>query len=184
MTSGVLGQILKIPIALTHLSMVVEFEGYYNLEFFIPALAPLQKSLQYLHIDFRDVRPGPEDEYVEPLLPYPEGSLREWVQLRTLRCSLMVLLGEGPLEGSPRLVDVLPVGLRELEILPDCFWSAGQAADEAVAMLAEKESAVPGLQRVAVEMEMEGGRSAVVVQRLVEACEVAGVSFVEESFGW
>lgn len=146
------------------------------------ALEPLKKSLQVLHLDFGDVGLTTSDEEEEFSLPYNEGSLKDWPVLRTLSCSLMPLLGKGQLDGSPRLADVLPVSLRELEILQDSHWWVSEEADQVVEMLGLKEGVVPHLEKVAVVMEW--GKSERVLERLVAACKAAGVSFVDESFCW
>lgn len=143
------------------------------------ALVPLQPSLQYLHLDFGNIDLDTGDE---PVLVYDEGSLREWPVLRTLSCSLMPLLGKGQLHGSPRLVSVLPPSLRELEILEDSYWHAPEKAEQVVEMLAEKQWAVPYLEKIAVVME--SGNTQSVRDKMVVACEAAGVRFVEDSFCW
>lgn len=178
----VLGYVLGVPIALTHFSYSAVSDGCFNLPCFMATLAPLRPSLQYLHLDFGDVGFTSSDEEEEFQLPYDEGSLREWPVLRTLSCSLMPLLGKEEREGSPRLANVLPPSLRELEVLQDCHWEIWQGANQVVEMLAQKESAVPHLEKLA--MVMGWGGSQRVVYELTAACEVAGVSFVKESFCW
>lgn len=176
-----LAYILCVPIALTHFSYSAVSGGNFNLPRFMAALEPLKKSLKVLHLDFGDVDLTTSDDEEEFLLPYEEGSLREWSALTTLSCSLMPLLGKGQLDGSPRLVDVLPVGLRELEILQDSHWWVSEEVDQVVEMLQSKESVVPQLEKVAVVMEWG---TVTVPERLVVACEAAGVKFVDEPFCW
>lgn len=146
------------------------------------ALEPLKKSVRVLHLDFGEVDSTTSDEGQGFPLPYNEGSLREWSVLTTLSCSLAPLLGKGQMDGSPRLADVLPMGLRELEILQDSYWLVGEAVNHVVELLVRKEPVVPRLERVAVEME--DWMSKWVVEKLVVACETAGVSLVDESFCW
>lgn len=94
----------------------------------------------------------------------------------------MPLLGNRLGDGSPRLMDVLPPGLRELEILRDWKWEVADAVEHAVEMMAQKTWAVPCLEKVAVVMS--GERSQGSIDELTDACEAVGVSFVEESFCW
>lgn len=177
-----LASILRVPIALTHFSYSAASHGDFNLPSFMTALEPLKKSMRVLHLDFGKVDSTTSDEGQGFPLPYNEGSLREWSVLTTLSCSLAPLLGKGQMDGSPRLADVLPMGLRELEILLDSYWLVAEAVNHVVELLERKESVVPRLERVAVEME--DWMSKRVVEKLVVACEPAGVSLVDESFCW
>lgn len=172
-----LSNALLAPIALTHFSYSIFPSRGFLLSEFMATLVPLRPSLQYLHLDFGNmVLPS------ELQLPHNDASLREWPLLRTISCSLIPLLGGGPRDGSPRLMDVLPPSLRELEILWDSYWSFSDAADQIVEMLAEKRWAVPYLERLAVVAE--SGMAQGVLDNLVVACEAAGVSFVKDSFCW
>lgn len=63
------------------------------------ALVLLQPSHLYLHLDFCDG--------VNVLsVPYAEGSLREWLVLRTLWWSLVPLVGKALFDNSPHLMHV------------------------------------------------------------------------------
>lgn len=68
------------------------------------------------------------------------GPLREWPVLRSVRTSLTVLLGRGPVQTTLHLVDVLPVGIRELEVEMDPYWTVQEIANEVVEMLHLKQS--------------------------------------------
>lgn len=172
-----LSNVLLIPIALTHFSYSIVPSRGFLLSEFIATLGPLRPSLQSLHLDFGNmVLPR------EPQLPQNDSSLREWPVLRTISCPLIPLLGGGPRDRSPRLMNVLPPSLRELEILWDSCWSFSDAVDQIVEMLAEKRWAVPYLERLAVVAE--SGMAEGVLDNLVVACEAAGVSFVKDSFCW
>lgn len=173
-----LSQVLLVPIALTHFWYSAIPTSGFQMSSFMATLGTLRPSLQYLHLDFGDTTLT-SDEL--PLL-YNDGSLREWPVLRTLSCSLLPLLGGGRWDGSPRLMNVLPPGLRELEILQDIYWSVAEKTDQIVEMLAEKRWAVPGLAKLAVVVE--SGLTYGALDDLVVACEAAGVSFVKDSFPW
>lgn len=174
MRASVLSPVLLVPIALTHFSYSGSGDRNFTLPSFMAALAPLRLSLQSLHLHFSKVE--------EFQLPYPEGSLRDWPMLQTLSCPLLPLLGKGKLNGSPRLMDVLPVSLREFEVLQDSYWQVAQEVEQIVEMLQQKESAVPRLAKLAVVLGRYGRYQ--MVKRLEVACKAAGVSLVEESFCW
>lgn len=174
MPVSVLSPVLLVPIALTHFSYSGIADRNFTLPSFMAALAPLRVSLQSLHLHFSKVE--------EFQLPYPEGSLRDWPMLQTLSCPLLPLLGKGKLNGSPRLMDVLPVSLREFEVLQDSYWRVAEAVEQIVEMLEQKELVVPRLAGLAVVLGRYGSDQR--VNRLEVACKTAGVSFVEESFCW
>lgn len=176
-----LTSVLRVPIALTHFSFSAVSDSNVNLPAIMGALVHIRQSLRCLHLDFRDAALTSDDEG-EWWVPHEEGSLRHWPVLRTLSCSLMPLLGKGQLDEAVHLVDVLPVSLRELEVLQDWHWRVSEEVDEVVEMLERKEYVVPQLEKLAVVMVW--GRNEGLVQRLVAACELAGVSLVEESFSW
>lgn len=171
--------ILRVPIALTHFSYSAVSDANLILSDFMTTLSLLRPSLQYLHLDFCGLAGVPSAEHLQP---YTAGSLREWPVLRTLSCALMPLLGNRPGDCSSRLMDVLPPGLRELEILRDCRWEVAEAVEHIVEMLAQKTWAVPCLEKVAVVMPC--GKSQEAIDELTDACEAVGVSFVKESFCW
>lgn len=83
-------------------------------------------------------------------VPGDAGSLREWTVLTTLRCGLTTLLGAGPRDGQLRLVDVLPVSIRDLQILHDRFWSKAECGGQVEELLRWKWEQVPVLERVDV----------------------------------
>lgn len=174
MVASVLSPVLRVPIALTHFSFSGFAAGNHSVSSFMAALAPLRMSLRSLHLYFKNLG--------EFKLPYREGSLRDWPMLQTLSCPLMPLLGNGKLNGSPRLMDVLPVSLREFEVLEDAYWSIAQEVEQIVEILQQQKSAVPRLTKLAV---VRGCRSNYrLMYELKAACRAAGVSFVNESFRW
>lgn len=176
-----LSSLLRVPIALTHFSFSAVSDSNVNLPAIMGALVHIRQSLRCLHLDFRDAALTSDDEG-EWWVPHEEGSLRHWPVLRTLSCSLMPLLGKGQHDEAVHLVDVLPVSLRELEVLQDGHWRVSEEVDEVVEMLERKEYVVPQLEKLAVVMVC--GRNEGLVQRLVAACERAQVSLVQESFCW
>lgn len=78
------------------------------------------------------------------------GSLRDWPLLRTLITSMLPLLGTGIQQPAPRLVDVLPRGIRKLEILRDLYWSQADGVMALRDALAMKETMLPDLEMVSV----------------------------------
>lgn len=174
-----LSTVLLVPLALTHFSYTIIPSSGFQLSEFLASLVPLRPSLQYLHLDFSAMGSRTSGDL---RLVSDEGSLREWPVLRTLSCSLIPLLGGGRRDGSLRLVNMLPLGIVELEILPDGFWSVEEQVEQVVEMLAEKRWVVPCLERLAVLVEE--GMTQGVLDSLVVACQAAGVSFVQDSFRW
>lgn len=160
-SASVLRYVLRIPIALTHFSYKAASRCDFNLPHFMDALGPLRPSLVYLHLDFCGIGLATSVEGGVFRLPYSQGSLRGWPVLRTLRCSIVPLLGRWKLEDSPRLMDVVPPSLRELQVLQDWEWGVPDVVEEVVEMLAHKAWVVPCLEKVAVAMEWGGTKRAV-----------------------
>lgn len=179
--------ILKMPRALERFSCTVTSdEGYFPKN----SLEPLRNSLRSLRLDFTKVTETYSSEYDDDdddddgddpaaLVINP---LRDWPVLRTVMSSLMPLLGVGLWPYLPRLVDALPVGIRELEILSDYYWSPAETVREVLEMLGEKVVMVPALEKLAVltaeRMKPEE------IERLRVACEAAGVTLVEDTSSW
>lgn len=144
------------------------------------ALLPLKSTLRYLRLDCATLTEvyytNTDDD------TFKIGSLREWPVLRTVISSLLPLLGTGLVQPPPRLVDVLPESLCEIEILGDQYWSCVDAIGEVRKMLSEKTGLVPMLEKVAVSAV--GSRKSMIEERLKGACEEVGVMFVDDSSGW
>lgn len=189
-----LSLVLAVPRALTHFSYSATPGYLHHLVGFTDSLHPLRDSVEYLHLEFPStVREGvhrarlsQQSRYVCGSRAYYSdefagGSLREWNVLRSLSCSLSPLIGT-KIGGPSRLVDVLPGGIRELEILEDRYWSYENVVDMVVELLGRKEVAVPLLERIAVVHCQ--GEDLQAEELLGVACIKAGVALVEDSFCW
>lgn len=183
-TPSHLSHILQIPRALTTLTYNQLDGTLLQIQQSLKGgLDAIRNTLQYLSIDIGYVRDyeadddrGEEgDDEADPIL----GNLREWPVLRTVRCPPMLLLGLGFREDTPRLVDVLPRGIRCLHIMDDNWHSEEWAIDELIHLLALKEEMLPLLQRVKID-SIDGDAP----DNLIEAFEAAGVVLDEEYWEW
>lgn len=181
-TSREISTIFQVPIALTHFSFSAGVKCRYTLKQFMHGLSSLGNSVRYLHLDFLDMDPTDGDD-TEDLTAFTDGSLLHWTALRTLSCSLIPLLGKGLRPDSRHLTDVLPMGIRELAILEDWFWSYTERVEEVNNLLKQKQVVVPVLGKVAL-MEEEWGSDPLAEAKLEIACQAAHVSLVEDSFKW
>lgn len=164
--------LLKIPRALTHfLYGTYKRHDSRGLLEFGPALEPLRDTLQYLFLDLSLAR-GVEIEDTTPDLPYIL-SLSQWPRLRTVRCSLILLLGSREQDRMLRLVDVLPYTLCMLQILPDRVYSIAMVVKEVLGLLEKKNVVAPGLQKVAVT-----GVTGELCETLKEGCNAARVELM------
>lgn len=164
-------RILQIPRTLTKFSYTAlnPIASAFHLKDVAMALYPLRGSLHTLHLDFSQLRRA----LASPQLDSPV-CLRDWPALRHLKSSLMPLLGRGlRTEFPPRLVDVLPGGLRTLAVLGDRYWLPGQVADELVLLLEQKDAVVDGLQSAAVSKLIEMPDD--MMERVRAACAKADV---------
>lgn len=162
---------LSIPRGLTHLSylhMTVREDSRFDALGL--ALVTVKTTLMSLHIDFL----SPEWE-LDSLPANTIGSFREWPALQKVRCPLLLLLGGG--DGG--LGGVLPMGIRELEILGSCYTPVGEAVKEVVELLAAKEM-VPALETVGVCIHCR--KSKRVTRSLRKACWAVGVGLLERAF--
>lgn len=151
-----LTRILRVPARLTHFTYSVSGSEI-DLADVGAALLPLKQSLQVLHLDSYGVRQAPDGSI---------GSLRDWPALHTLRGSLLELLGRSDMVG---LADVVPAGIRELEILRDRYWSVAQEKEKMLEMVRR----VTGLRVLVADL---GGRAGLrSLASLRGACEEAQV---------
>lgn len=176
-----LPQLLMVPIALTHFSYsMLRPRPTFDHKNFYKAMRPLRFSVVNLHLD---LRLRPEDPYQRAWTGHDVSwSLQEWTVLRTLSCSLVVLLAR-PRKGVPvDLACLLPVSLRELEIREDVHWPYATVVEVVVELLEQKMAAVPVLERVAVMPMAQVDPQA--LEQLSDACEAAGVSLIDTSLCW
>lgn len=167
--------ILRIPQALRHFSYSVTADRGFDLRRFGEAFMAQQSSLQSLWLDFQDAT-------IDGNVPiYPIGSLREWPMLRSVRCSLVVLLGTR-LNPPQLLHHVLPAKIRELEILSDRYWPMPQAVGQLLSFLEQKAVVAPNLVRVAVRREC--WKTPEMHKALTKACEAANVELVDSNLWW
>lgn len=133
------------------------------------ALRPVRETLRHLDLDvFRCVGRKASGVCGNDSI----GSLREWPALRSVRCSLAVLVG---IEG--KLVDVLPLRLEALETVEDPLWTVAEVVGEVLEVVRSKQRAVPRLRTVAVHVGR--GKSGEVMRPLRDACVAGGVRLVE-----
>lgn len=178
-TSAVLTHILQIPIALTEFSFTArEPYSIFPISRFGALLQPLRNTLQHLHIDLSTVVPQIAGH--QHSSHFRLGSFRDWAALQTVRCSLSILLGRGMVRGALRLADLLPLGLQELDIQGDKYWSVDEEVDRLIELLQEGDTVMSGLKRLAVGRGRQGLRSK---NRLTVACEIAGVELVDNGKG-
>lgn len=168
-----LARILAVPAALTHFTYRLHSRTF-DIVAFRAALQQLQHALQVLHLDISGpgkASPTPTDARI--------GSLREWRVLRDVRGPLMAFLGQAPKTAPPALAEVLPVGIREFEVLADVYWSVTQEQDKMMELVMMKAERVPGLMMLTAGL---GGRPVLRSRgSLVEACERADVRLRDNS---
>lgn len=170
-TQHELATILSAPRALTHFAFFPRSINInYDFNLLRHAIAPLRASLTCLVLQFwtSQTRARHRGGASSTL-----GSLREWPVLRTLRCSLLPLLGLGLSGESRDIAAVLPECLRELEIFEDRVWTPDEALEEALVLVRCKRVRVPELRRLTV-FSRRGGE-ALARERLRMACVEVGV---------
>ncbi|KAL0634812.1 hypothetical protein Q9L58_006245 [Maublancomyces gigas] len=171
-----LESVLQLPRALTSFS-------YTNLPrvlFDVHALGMMLKRIVSPTLQFLALTLGHESDvwnrtFITYHWPYSTiGSLREWPVLWSIRSSLIVLLGRGRAQSTLRLIDVLPVVIRELEIEIDPYWTCTEIADEVVEMLHLRGTGdFEQLAVITLPVEVY-----VAARWLGVACDVAGVELV------
>lgn len=142
-----LGRVLQMPRALTNFSYLIGCESLhpFNAPAFGLALRTVRATLQHLTLTFTD----------DMLLDFGDtkehqtiGSLRDWPVLRSLRCPLMPLLGRAPHAAESRLVDVVPMAIREFATDFDSFWGISEMVNQVTEMLEQMTAC--GLEHLAV----------------------------------
>lgn len=190
LSHNMLSLALAVPRALTHFSYSTSRVLSYRRVGTADSLLPMRDSLECLHLKFLHVRQGVARSRAElgrvlccggGAFTMKGRSLRGWNVLRSLSCSLGPLLWNG-VGVALRLVDVLPGGIREMEILEDCHWAYGEVVNLVVELLEQKEVVVPVLERLAVVNTK--GEQVEAKEILIVACMNAGVTLVEDSLCW
>lgn len=180
LTPAELMPMLAAPRALTQFSYYCSpTNSNFNFVAFGTAMQPLRSSLQYLRLDFGCVSLPFEDgdgEEEDNPAANTIGSLRNWPMLRTVRCSPRALL-DTPQHEFPSLSDVLPLGICELEILDDRYWSATLVVLQVVDLLLRKGVVATTLGRLAIRKP----RIPNIREILRSACEAASVELVQNT---
>lgn len=183
LTPAELTPILLATRALTHFSYYCSYTDHtFDFVAFGIAMQPLRNSLKYLRLDFGAVAlprwtnaeqeaAANEDPVVNNI-----GSLRDWPMLRTVRCSPRALL-DTPQHELPSLSEVLPLGIHELEILDDSYWSTTLVVLQVVDLLLRKELVATSLRKLAIRSP----RVPRIKQLLASACQVAAVELVKNT---
>lgn len=183
---SLLNAMLKIPVALKSFRystmmttrsdfrcMGITLQPLTDLRELGVALEPHRTSLECLHVEIATLDGGDGGTRI------PMESLRDWPALVKVRCALTTLLGKGPQTRPPvMLVDMLPAGLQELEILLDRIWSERDVVREVVVMLGQKRDRLPELRTLVVLRGTE--KSPELLVRLLHACIAAGVDLIED----
>lgn len=165
-----LKRILVVPHALKYFSYHMPCDQDFGLSDIRQALQPLQRSLCYLHLEFFLLH---DDVLVSSI-----GSLRDWPELRCVRCSLATLLGGDIANITEQLAYALPRRLHALEIIHSDRWTAAAVVDVVVNMLDQKGALLPGLRRLAVRYNWHLDREQ--LGRLIDACKTVDVEFIHE----
>lgn len=156
-TMGSLVKILKVPRVLREFRYGHRAEddrSTFDGTVFVKALEMHRVTLECLVLCFSDdkARRWGEESGLEARI----GSLRGWPELKRVTCSLTTLLGKGKKVGVERLVSVLPVGIRALEIKRDIYWTDEEVAEEVAHMLEMKGAwGLSWLKVVTIEMEQD-----------------------------
>lgn len=172
LSEEMLAGILKIPRSL--ISFVYRPIHLFSLRIvmFRQALQSLQESLVHLVVDFT----GIESDY-DCDDDWPIGSFRNWKRLETLDCPLLLLFGGDKTTVQDKsLADEFPVCLKTLRIRDDQFWKAEEVVKQVVLFLQHDLPTIGlGMLRKVGVGEIPAGSRDV----LVNACEAAGVEFIE-----
>lgn len=141
-------------------------------------LQPRKDTLRYLRLDCATLT---EYSVLSGGL-FTIGSLRDWPVLHTVISSMLPLLGTGLRNHPPRLVNVLPGCLRQLQILEDQYWSGAEGLRSLLEVLKEKKSIVPQLEKVAL-CPIPGSMS-ITRSYLIVTCKAADVMLVDDTSEW
>lgn len=178
-TTSMLLHILQMPRALTDFSYADDSQYPYT-----PDTTPLRSALRALRHTLKSLSLGGLRalQLGQPL-QQTIGSLHDWPALTTIRCSLTALLGTR-LTATCRLVDLLPMGIRELEVRrldelshlrSSSEWTVTEMTDQLVLVVLHRQRLVrlnvdTCSVRYTVEMGWVNAYEAEVKERLVVAC--------------
>lgn len=156
-----LSHILSIPRALQILSYAFDPPSRVYLE---PGrtIIPHQSSLRELTLECE----------VESTI----GSPDLWPKLHSVTCFLSTLLGES--DTLVRLEDMLPKGVKVLDILFDDDWSKREAVNIVLRLLKRRKLMLPRLETIGVRRDNEKGMMD--WEKLKVACLKAGVKFLDD----
>lgn len=142
-----LGYVLQIPRALTRL-MLSGWLPWRNVDLarMKAALEPVRMTLQCLELHIKVYEDSPSVSFLV---------LSTWPVLRRLWCPLNWLLGKWTDEAELHLEHVLPRSLREFNVYGDYNWSLELVVKELILLVERKKEAVPLLEKVCVEREVE-----------------------------
>lgn len=187
-----LASILRVTCALTHFSFTARriFECY-RYRHIRSALELVRGTVQALSLNFEYVCSYPDEYPLQEGEEVEEGvdldpalslvpSFRGWPMLVRLRCPLLFLRGYLVDVETPVLLNVLPVGIRELEMLDESYYTLAEVVGELVELLRRREELSPLLKRVVVMMANGGPEYEI----LREECRVTGVELVEHGQRW
>lgn len=166
-----LGQILKVPQALTHFSY---FEiGYdampINYPTFSVAMRRLKATLQFLELDFNEI-------YTTNMVIVPIGTLHDWPVLTRIKSPLLPLLGKPNTLETLCLRSVLPMVVKELCVDIDCMWRENDIVGQLVDLVEWKDAyELRQLRILKISHLLLGSREA--RDRLAAACKGAGIEF-------
>lgn len=179
-----LGPVLTATAQLTHFSYTMEcHRNSFTLAEFWQYLRPVAATIVNLHLELRLRVLSGQERSRGVSQGEAMWSFEQWTALRTLKCTAAAVVGWETGRAVGRLAQVLPRGLRELEVREDENCSYVVLVDEVVEVLARKGDVVRCLQRVAVR-PTSGLHDFVSLERLRGACEVAGVVVVTELPKW
>lgn len=179
-----LGPVLTATAQLTHFSYTMGcHRTSFTLAEFWEYLRPVAATVVNLHLELRlRVMPGHERSR-GVVQGEAMWSFKQWTALRTLKCTAAAVMGRETGRAVGKLAQVLPRGLRELDVREDENCAYVVLVDEVVEALARMDAVVPCLERVAVR-PASSLHDMASLERLRGACEVAGVAVVKELPKW
>lgn len=173
-----LTRLLAIPLALTHFTYLDRTgnPGLFESALFGRGLRGSRSTLQYLRLTFANMyRFGPPAVATLDSL----GSLQDYPVLRSVWCSLSVMLGRNPLAATARVVHVLPAVVEEFRVGNQAFdyWKYSQVVEQVLEML-ELKRVGGGFGKLAKVTLMPRETGEAEEPALRAACDAVGVVLV------